>query len=69
MNVGVAVAAYLLMYGGYFGEAALMAGKSAGYVHVNILAPLVDPVGYAVIVAGVGVLAGGLGFLINYLRR
>jgi hypothetical protein len=69
MNVGVAAASYMLMYGGYFGEAALMSGKTTGYVHVNILSPLVNPIGYAIIVAGVGVLAGGLGFLINYLRK
>ncbi|MCL5068687.1 MAG: hypothetical protein M1368_10105 [Thaumarchaeota archaeon] len=75
MNVGVAAAAYMMMYGGYYGGAALLStaqgglGQNAGWVHVNILAPLVDPIGYAIIVAGIGVLAGGLGYLINYWRR
>ncbi|MDG6997432.1 MAG: hypothetical protein JRN52_16065 [Nitrososphaerota archaeon] len=75
MNVGVAAAAYMLMYGGYFGGAALIPtsegglGQNAGWVHVHILSGLVDPVGYAIIVAGLGVLAGGLGYLVNYLRK
>jgi len=69
MNVGVAAACYLLMYGGYYGQAALMAGKTAEWVHVNILSGLVNPIGYAIITAGVGVLAGGLGFLLDYFRK
>lgn len=66
MNVGVAAAAYMLMWGGYFGGAGLINGQTAEWVHVNILSGLVDPIGYAVIVAGIGVLAGGIGYLINY---
>lgn len=75
MNVGVAAAAGLLMYGGYFGGAALLPvaegglGQTTGWVHVNILSPLVNLVGYSIITAGIGVLAGGLGFLLNYIRR
>ena len=75
MNVGAAVAAAILMYGGYFGERALMPtsegglAQTSGWVHVNILSPLVDPAGYALIVCGIGVLAGGLGFLIAYQRK
>lgn len=66
MNVGVAAATYMLMWGGYFGGAALINGKTAEWVYVNILSGLVDPIGYAIIVIGIGVLAGGLGYLINY---
>jgi hypothetical protein len=75
MNVGAAVAAGLLMYGGYFGERGLMPTSEGGlaqttlWVHVNILSSLVNPAGYALIVCGIGVLAGGLGFLVAYLRR
>jgi hypothetical protein len=75
MNVGVAAATLLMMYGGYFAAAALIpaaqggGGHDATFVHVNILAPLVNPIGYAVIIAGVGVLAGGAGFVLNYLRK
>jgi heme/copper-type cytochrome/quinol oxidase subunit 1 len=66
MNVGVAAAAYLLMWGGYFGGAALLTGQTAEWVHVNILSGLVNPIGYSIIVAGVGVLAGGIGYVINF---
>ena len=75
MNVGAAVVSAILMYGGYFGERALMPTSEGGlaqtseWVHVNILSGLVDPAGYALIVCGIGVLAGGLGFLIAYLRK
>lgn len=75
MNVGAALAAGLLMYGGYFGERGLMPASEGGlaqtelWVHVNILSGLVDPAGYALIVCGIGVLAGGLGFVITYLRK
>lgn len=75
MNVGAAVASYILMYGGYFGERALMStsqgglGWTAAQVHEQILVGLVDPAGYALIATGIGVLAGGLGFLISYFRR
>ncbi len=75
MNVGVAAAAYMLMYGGYFGGAALLAtsegglGMTTGWVHVHILSGLVDPIGYAIIAAGLGVFAGGIGYFVNYLRK
>jgi len=75
MNVGAAVASGLLMYGGYFGERGLMPTSEGGlaqttlWVHLNILSGLVDPAGYALIVCGLGVLAGGLSFAITFLRR
>lgn len=75
MNVGVAAAAGVLMYGGYLGGAAMLPtsvgglGENAGWVHVNILGPLVTPAGYAVITTMAGVLAGGLGFVVTYYRK
>ncbi len=75
MNVGVAAATFMLMYAGYFGERALMPVSSGGLaeaaltVHETIMSQFVNPVGYALILTGVGVLCGGLGFLINYLRK
>jgi heme/copper-type cytochrome/quinol oxidase subunit 1 len=69
MNVGVAAAAYMLMWGGYFGGAALLTGQTAEWVHVNILSGLVNPIGYSIIIAGIGVLAGGVGYLVNYYSR
>ena len=75
MNVGVAATVAILMYGGYFGGAAMLApavgglGWNSGQVHVNILAPLVLPAGYAIMVTAAGVLAGGAGFVRTYFRR
>jgi hypothetical protein len=75
MNVGVAAVTAILMYGGYFAGAAMLApavgglGWTAGQVHVNILGPLVQPAGYALIATAAGVLAGGLGFAMAYFRR
>jgi uncharacterized membrane protein len=69
MNVGVLAATGMMMYGGYFGGAAIINGQTALWVHENILSQLVNPIGYAIIATGVGVLAGGLGFVISYFRR
>jgi|SRR5579875_2465103 len=71
MNVGAAAASLLLMYAGYFGGAGMLPVSQGGQgwtseqAHVNLLAGLVDPIAYALIATGIGVLAGGLGFLIN----
>ncbi len=75
MNVGAAAATYLLMYGGYVAGAGMLPTSEGGQgwtslqAHVNVLAALVNPTGYAIIIAGIGVLAGGLGFAINYFRK
>jgi hypothetical protein len=74
MNVGVVIACGLLMYGGYFGAAAMASVSSGGLgwtslqTHLNILSPLVNPIGYAIIITGIGVVAGGLGFVYNNFR-
>ena len=74
MNVGASGATYLLMYGGYLGGVAQAPtssggeGLSAGQIHVQILGALVNPIGYFVIIAVIGVLAGGLGYLIASRR-
>jgi hypothetical protein len=75
MNVGVAAAAAILMYGGYMGGTAMLPttvgglGQNAGWVHVNVLGPLVNPAGYAIIAAMAGVLAGGAGFVLTNFRK
>ena len=75
MNVGVVAAVAILMYGGYNGGAAMLPasvgglGQSAGWVHVNILGPLVNPAGFAIITAMAGVLAGGAGFMLTNFRK
>ena len=75
MNVGVVVACALLMYGGYFAGAGMLPtaegglGWTAGQAHVQVLGALVSPIGYAILVTGIGVLAGGLGFVCNNFRR
>lgn len=75
MNVGAATATWMLMYAGYFGERALMPvsegglAMAVGQVHETIMSQFVNPVGYALIITGIGVLAGGLGYLINYFSR
>ncbi|MDG6994703.1 MAG: hypothetical protein JRN52_02170 [Nitrososphaerota archaeon] len=75
MNVGAAAATWLLMYAGYLGESALMpaaeggGGLTALQVHEQILVHYVNPIGALLAVTAVGVLAGGLGFLITYFRK
>jgi len=75
MNVGAAAATFMLMYAGYFGERALMPvssgglAESVGVVHTTIMSQFINPVGYALILTGIGVLCGGIGFFVNYLRK
>jgi hypothetical protein len=75
MNAGAAAVSYILMYAGYFGERAVMPTSEGGlgqtdeWTHVHILSQLINPAGAALIICGIGVLGGGLGFLIVYLRK
>ncbi len=69
MNVGVAGAAFLLMYGGYVAGVAAApvssggGGLNAGQIHVQILGGLVDPIGLLVGAAALGAILGGLGYI------
>lgn len=75
MNVGTAAATWSLMYAGYIGEAALMPTSEGGLamtgeqVHNQILIQWVDPIGLMLVVVGIGVLCGGLGFVLTYFRK
>jgi hypothetical protein len=73
MNVGAAAATWMLMYAGYIGGTGLLAatqgggGLSAGQVHPHIVGYVI-PIGYAVIAVALGVLLGGIAFMIT-LRK
>jgi len=71
MNVGVAGAMFLMMWGGYlagWAETATTAGGeglNAGQIHVQILGGLTDPIGGLILLAAIGALMGGLGYVIR----
>ncbi len=71
MNIGVAAATWSLMYYGYVAGAALLPAAEGGgnhtayWVHVNILGPVVNPIGYLVGIAALGVILGGLGYILR----
>lgn len=71
MNIGVAGASLLMMYGGYIGGYAAAPvsqgglGLNGGQVHEQYLGQLVDPIGLLVLVACLGALLGGLGFVLT----
>jgi hypothetical protein len=44
-------------------------GLTVLQVHEQILVNYVNPIGFLLAVTSVGVLAGGLGFLITYFRK
>jgi hypothetical protein len=62
------------MYAGYIGGAAMLPeniggqGLNAGQTH-QILSPFVEPIAIAIIVLLLGVVLGGLGFLLTYNRK
>ncbi len=78
MNVGVVGGTWLMMNGGYRGEAlainlakvtpALTPGQISGQVHVQVLSGLVDPIGYFALAAVLGAFAGGVGYVIAWRR-
>ncbi len=75
MEVGVTGSTWLMMYGGFVGGAALLSkgvgggGLTSGQVHVQILQYYPEPILAFVLVAVVGVLLGGLGFVMSERGR
>jgi hypothetical protein len=71
MNVGVAGSMILMIYGGWEAgwAAASVSSGGLGYnslqIHENFLGPLVNPIGALVLIAALGAIFGGLGFLIR----
>jgi hypothetical protein len=79
MNVGVTVATWIMWTGGWNAENFLSTTAvdtfckanptaSSCSVHVQVLGPLVNPIGYFAIVAILGAFAGGLGYVIAWRR-
>jgi len=75
MNVGVSGAMLLMVWGGYRAGVAAAATSGGGLgwtalqIHENILGPLTNPIGILVLVAAIGALLGGLGFIINQAKK
>jgi hypothetical protein len=71
MNVGVAGSMLLMMYGGYLaGWAAAPASSGGGgltplQIHEQILGQLTDPIGGLILLAVLGALLGGLGYILR----
>jgi hypothetical protein len=71
MNVGAAGSMILMMWGGYLAGWALASvssggeGLTASQVHVQILGQLVNPIGGLIMLAALGALLGGLGFILR----
>ena len=74
MNFGTISAMGMLMYAGYIGGAAMLPeniggqGLNAGQAH-QILSPFVEPIAIAILLLLLGVVLGGLGFLLTYNRK
>ena len=71
MNVGIAGAMFLMMWGGYLAGWAMTptasggGGLNAGQVHEQILGWMTDPIGGLILLAAIGALLGGLGYIIR----
>jgi len=71
MNLGVAGSMLLMIWGGWEAGYAAAAVSQGGLgltdeqIHVQYLGQLVDPIGALVLVAAVGAVLGGLGFIIR----
>jgi len=75
MNIGVIGATWIMIYGGYAGGAAMLPPEVGGLgwgvreVHDFILGPLPLPITIFIIILAIGVLLGGLGYVINWRRK
>ena len=71
MNVGTSAAASMMMYAGYQGGAAMLPtaiggrGFDSGQAH-SIMAPFVEPIAVSILVILLGVVAGGVAFLLGF---
>lgn len=71
INVGVAGSMFLMMWGGYMGGVGLASasegggGLTAGQVHVLYLGQLVNPIGAFILLAALGAILGGLGYVLR----
>ncbi len=74
MNAGTTAAAGMMMYVGYMGGGAALpqavggSGFNPAQVH-EIIAPFVEPIGASILVTLLGVLSGGVGYLVAYRRE
>lgn len=75
MNVGVVGSMFLMMWGGYLaGWAAAPTasgggGLTTGQVHEQILGSLPNPIGAFILLAALGALLGGLGFILRSRKK
>ncbi len=71
MNVGVAGSMFLMMWGGYLAGWAVSpassggGGLNAGQLHGQILGGLVNPIGAFILLAAVGAILGGIGYIVR----
>jgi len=71
-NLFLSAALGLLMYGGYFGGAAMVpvdlggGGQSAEWVHANILGELTAPISTLFLIGALGPFLGGLGYYLQF---
>jgi len=74
MNLGTTAATSMLMYAGYVSGASMLPvsiggkGFNQGQAH-QILSPFVEPISVAVLILLLGVLLGGIGFLLIYKSK
>ena len=74
MNAGTTAATGMLMYVGYVSGAAMLPvsiggkGFNQGQAH-QILSPFVEPISIAILILLLGVLLGGIGFLLIYKSK
>ena len=74
MNLGTTAATSMLMYAGYVSGASMLPvsiggkGFNQGQAH-QILSPFVEPISVAILILLLGVLLGGIGFLLIYKSK
>jgi hypothetical protein len=73
-NIGVSSASLTMIYAGYIGDLAIFPKEIGGFGMTamqasSLLNPFIVPVGIMLLVATIGAICGGSGFIITFVKR
>ena len=75
MNIGISSASLTMIYAGYIGDVAIFPKEIGGFdmtpiqVSEILLNQFIAPVGIMLLVAAIGAISGGIGFIITFFKK
>jgi hypothetical protein len=74
-NMGISSASLTMIYAGYIGDSAILPKEIGGFgitamqASQILMNQFIVPVGVMLLVAAIGAICGGIGFIINFIKR